>query len=169
MLILVSASCNNAPHQKFSTEPAVSTIISGKERPTLTPPLNEHVHYYEPAVTSVTGYLCKKGVYSIENEDPKNGPDDSMVIIALADQIEVINPPGVDTNNWQDNGGNEHHVDTMQLVLYPYHSLDKYLGHKVTLRGTLFHADNGHHHTNVLMTVTHATDGMDSVVVEGIK
>lgn len=59
-----------------------------------------------------------------------------------------------------DDGANHDGVDALQLVLTTaqYNVLRPALGSRVRLRGSLFEAHTGHHHTPVLLRVSGRAD-----------
>jgi len=119
---------------------------------------------YEPSVSIIEGIICKKAVCAVSHELEDSKPKDTIIVIALSNKISIVNPEGVDTTNYDENPPNEYNIDTIQLVLPGYHSLDKSIGHLVHLTGTFFHGDNGNHFTDILLSVKQIKDGNDSTV-----
>lgn len=105
---------------------------------------------YEPDTVSISGNLTRHTYYGAPGygEDPKRDEKEigfyldlisSLCTAAGADDIDVPK------------GG----IRRVQLVLDQrgYEALRPFLGKKVTLRGMLFGAITGHHHTPVLLKV----------------
>ena len=104
---------------------------------------------YWPAVVELEGKLGIKTFFGPPNfgENPETDSKERSWILSLNKPIKVrgITDPdpvlSIPTEN----------VQNLQLVLpKPY---EEWLGKKVVVRGTLFHAHTGHHHTDVLMDV----------------
>lgn len=122
------------------------------------------VYYYEPAVSTIEGVMCKKAVWGMEHEDDPE-PRDTILVIALKEKITVMNAPGVDTTA-EDTPPNEYNVDTIQLTAAPQ-ALYKAVGQVMKLKGTFFHSINGHHFTDVLLDVK--GESMDGLQVSKMK
>ncbi len=104
---------------------------------------------YWPAIVEVKGKLGVKTFFGPPNfgENPKTDAKERSWILSLdkpinvraKDETDPISGPSVDN------------VRELQLVLHePRREL---IGKKVIIKGTLFHAHTGHHHTDVLMDV----------------
>lgn len=109
---------------------------------------------YEPAVVTLTGKITEHVAYGPPNygEDPKHDAKERYIQIDLDHPICVT---GTDFNHREDP---EMNVQHLELVYYPYPFKKRWLRKHVSIAGTLFHGFTGHHHTQVLATVseTHA-------------
>lgn len=105
---------------------------------------------YEPATIELTGIVKTKTFpgppeYRSVKEGDKPEP---YWVLYLSKSVCVDGDPKNDINPTENN------VKSLQLVMIG--NYDKYrnlLGQKVTVKGELFHAITGHHHTDVLITV----------------
>lgn len=105
---------------------------------------------YEPAVVELKGKLVVKTYFGPPNygENPKTDSREKGWIVSLDKPINVRGKTGPDADYESDSVEN---VRELQLVLLVPHKGLK--GRKVIVKGTLFHAHTGHHHTDVLMQV----------------
>jgi hypothetical protein len=105
---------------------------------------------YEPDVVRVSGTLARHTYYGAPGfgEDPKHDQKEVGFYLDLA--APVCMAPGSDDVDVARSG-----IRRVQLVLDEagYARLRPLLGKRVTLRGTLFAAITGHHHTPVLLRV----------------
>lgn len=113
-------------------------------------PENAAEYEYEPVVSTIHGKLLS-GVYW---GPPGYGEDTTVdekehVYLLNLDKGIAIKAPKNDLSE----GYNAaiHNVTKLQLV--NQQSLDAYLNQNVTVTGTLFGAQTGHHHTDVLLDV----------------
>ena len=120
--------------------------------------LDAHTYLWRPAVSTITGTICEKYVWSVQNEN-ETEPKDTIIVIALKEKIAVVEPAGVDTTNFEENYPNERNVDTIQLVLPSHSNGQQLIGKTVQLKGVFFHADNGNHFTDVLLDVSEIKRG----------
>jgi hypothetical protein len=105
---------------------------------------------YEPDTVRVTGTLARHIYYGAPGfgEDPKHDQKEVGFYLDLAAPICMA--PGSDDVDVAKSG-----IRRIQLVLDEdgYARLRPLLGKRLTLRGTLFGAITGHHHTPVLLSV----------------
>ena len=106
---------------------------------------------YQPAVVELKGTLSVRRYYGPPNygENPKTDSKETMFILTLSQPVNVrgnTDPKaGLEKNSVKN-------IRRIQLVLtIPYKGL---IGKRVLVKGTLFHAFTGHHHTDVLMDVS---------------
>ena len=104
---------------------------------------------YEPAVVELEGTLVVKTFFGPPNygEDPETDEKQETRILSLD---KPINMRSKDEND-PVLGPTESDVRELQLVFDG--KLRKRAGKKVVVKGTLFHAHTGHHHTDVLLAV----------------
>lgn len=111
---------------------------------------NEEWLTYEPTVVELKGKLITKTFYGPPNygENPDTDSKEEFAILVLSKPVNV-------RGNADPDAGYERttvkHLREMQLVLTMPHK--ELIGKKVIVKGTLFHAFTGHHHTDVLMFV----------------
>lgn len=111
---------------------------------------NAAEYQYEPAVSTIHGTLSTKVYWG----PPGYGEDTTVderenVYLLLLDKGINIPAPKKDLSDGYN--GAIHNV--MQLQLVNQQNLDAYLNKEVTVTGTLFGAQTGHHHTDVLLDV----------------
>ena len=106
---------------------------------------------YEPAVVELRGKLITKMYYGPPNygEDPKTDSRETFFILLLNKPVNVRGKP--DPNAGPPEQVSVENVRKMELVLSIPH--ENMIGKTVIVKGTLFHAFTGHHHTDVLMDV----------------
>ena len=106
---------------------------------------------YEPAVVELRGKLITKMYYGPPNygEDPKTDSKEVLPILVLSRPVNVRAKP--DPNAGPPEQASVENVRKMELVLSIPHK--NMIGKTVIVKGTLFHAFTGHHHTDVLMDV----------------
>jgi len=106
---------------------------------------------YEPAVVELKGKLIIKTYYGPPNygENPDTDAKEAMPFLVLDKPVSVRGNPDPKARFDRQTVEN---VKKIQLVLtLPHKNL---IGAKVIVTGTLFQAFTGHHHTDVLMTVS---------------
>jgi len=112
---------------------------------------------YEPAVVTLTGTLSSHVFPGPPNyESIKRGDQkERAIILTIASPICV-------------NGGDdavdepEYNIRDLQLVITKpadWKTVERRLGKRVSVVGTLFHAHTGHHRTKVLIDVTNIQSG----------
>ena len=103
---------------------------------------------YEPEIVELEGKLVVKTYFGPPNfgENPESDSKEKEWILSLDKPINVRGR----TEAVYENTPVED-VREMELVLLGSHK--DLIGKRVVLRGTLFHANTGHHHTDVLMDV----------------
>jgi hypothetical protein len=105
---------------------------------------------YEPTVVQLKGTLSVKTYYGPPNygENPESDAKEALPILILSKPVNVRGNPdpkaGFDRRSVED-------VREIELVLTMPHK--EFIGKTVLVKGTLFHAFTGHHHTDVLMQV----------------
>jgi hypothetical protein len=105
---------------------------------------------YQPTVVELTGTLSVKTYYGPPNygENPDTDAKEALPILILSKPINVRGNPdpkaAFDRKSVED-------VQEIQLVLTAPHK--EFIGKTVLVKGALFHAFTGHHHTDVLMDV----------------
>lgn len=105
---------------------------------------------YEPTVVELKGKLITKMFYGPPNygENPDTDSKEEFAILVLRKPVNVHGIPD-SYSGYERMSVN--HVREMQLVLRKQHK--DLIGKEVTVKGTIFHANTGHHHTAVLMDV----------------
>ena len=152
---LLLVSCNSKSKEK-TVVPATDTSAAAKPEPVQEPskPVvdgNQENYVYGYGGSSVlTGTITKEMFYGPPGfgENPKTDKQEPSFLLVLEKPIKVI------ASNEQLNEGTEEtreNVDKMQLIWPDGIDMQKYLGKKVKLTGSLFGAHTGHHHTAVLM------------------
>jgi hypothetical protein len=111
---------------------------------------NASEYQYEPAISTIHGTLSTKVYWG----PPGYGEDTTVdekenVYLLLLDKGINIQAPKKDLSD----GYNAAINNVMRLQLVNQQSLDAYLNKNVTITGTLFGAQTGHHHTDVLLDV----------------
>ncbi len=111
---------------------------------------NASEYQYEPAVSTIHGTLATKVYWG----PPGYGEDTTVderenVYLLVLDKGINIQAPQKDLSD----GYNAAINNVMQIQLANQQSLDAYLHKNVTVTGTLFGAQTGHHHTDVLLDV----------------
>ena len=114
------------------------------------PVFAEDCSRYEPAVTTVSGVISIKEYFGPPNygENPDTDSKEKFYFIALD------KPLCVNASSEYDSA--ENNINSMEMVYAPsdYPFNNAWLGKRVSVSGTLFHAQTAHHHTPVLITVT---------------
>lgn len=107
----------------------------------------EAVFYYEPQKVELSGTLVEKTFDGPPSygEDPEHDVKEQAYIIQLEKPITVVPSQGDTTNERHDN------VGEMQIVNMKHLPLATLLKQRVVVKGTLFSAITGHHHTDVLI------------------
>ena len=105
---------------------------------------------YEPTVVELEGTLTIKTFYGPPNygENPKTDSKEKQWILKLKEPVDVIGDKGPPNDL---TFTSVYRVTQMELVLLGRHN--NLIGKQVLVKGTLFHAHTGHHHTDVLMEV----------------
>lgn len=103
---------------------------------------------YEPAVVELEGRLIIKTYYGPPNfgEDPETDSKETGTYLELKDPVNVRGKADDIID-----GRSVENVKVVQLVRSEPHQ--KMIGKTVRVKGTLFGAHTGHHHTDVLMSV----------------
>lgn len=129
---------------------ACSTNPQAEGETTETKKENATEYQYEPALSTIHGTLSSKVYWG----PPGYGEDTTVderenVYLLLLDKGINIQAPQKDLSDGYNGAIN----NVMQLQLVNQQSLDAYLNKNVTVTGTLFGAQTGHHHTDVLLDV----------------
>lgn len=105
---------------------------------------------YYPTVVELKGTLRVKLYYGPPNygENPKTDAKEEMLILTLSKPVSVRGNPDPEAKFDRQSVKN---IRKIQLVLTMPDK--KFIGKTVLVKGTLFHAFTGHHHTDVLMNV----------------
>ena len=106
---------------------------------------------YEPELVTVTGTIRTRTFAEPPNyeSDAKGDAREDVWVVRLAKPLCVSAKGDAEA---------EKNVTDLQLV-FPegqkqYDQYRSLKGRRVSIKGTLFHAETGHHHTKVLLTVT---------------
>ncbi len=104
---------------------------------------------YWPAVVEIKGELSIETFFGPPNfgEEPETDAKESHWILTLNEPINVRPPKDADPHA----DPAIENVKKLQLVLPE--SASELIGRQVIVKGTLFHAHTGHHHTDVLLEV----------------
>lgn len=111
---------------------------------------NAAEYQYEPVVSTIHGTLSSKVYWGPPGYGEDTTADEKEnVYLLILDKGINIQAPKKDLSD----GYNAAINNVMQLQLVNQQSLDAYLNKNVTVTGTLFGAQTGHHHTDVLLDV----------------
>lgn len=108
--------------------------------------------HYEPEIVELKGIIVRRTIPGPPNyEDMSKGdaPETYWILV-------LKKPRCVDTQAEDGININEANVKEIQLVFSgnaDYERYKNFIGKKVSVSGTLFHAHIGHHHTAVLLMV----------------
>jgi hypothetical protein len=105
---------------------------------------------YVPAVVTLAGTITRHMGYGPPGfgEDPANDAKEHYWRLDL-DKPICINGSGKDDPNMQ----GERNVKHLEIVYEnEYPTGGDWVGHRVSITGTLYHGFSGHHHTRVLIT-----------------
>lgn len=107
--------------------------------------VNDTLYHYEPQVYSLTGTLTQVLFYGAPGygEDTVNDTKELVYVLELDKAIIMLADTTSDFNEAKAN------IEELQILTDI--DLSKKINQKVTLTGTLFGAQTGHHHTEVLM------------------
>ncbi|HLN97987.1 MAG TPA: DUF4431 domain-containing protein [Pyrinomonadaceae bacterium] len=113
---------------------------------------------YEPAVVELEGELTVEPKYGPPNygENPKTDAKVRVPILRLSTSVNVRGTPGDGFN-----ANSVREAKRIQLLFRPGASYDQFIGKKVRVKGTLFHAFSGHHYTKVVMDVRVINDASE--------
>jgi len=113
---------------------------------------------YEPVLVTVSGTIAVKQAYGPPGygEDPKHDTKEKYLLLILTAPLCVDADPGDPLNSEAANN-----VKAIQMFYMPEHPFNKaWLGQPVTVTGTLFRAQTGHHRTDVLIEVNETRPGI---------
>lgn len=107
---------------------------------------------YEPASATLSGTIATRTAFGPPNygEDPKHDSREHYLVLALDKPICVDADPNSNLN--YESAADVAAVQLVYFEKYPFHKA--WLNKHVTVTGTLFAAETGHHHTPVLIQVT---------------
>ncbi len=142
---------SNSRHESFSI--IVSENGTGTSDTAHTPgPENADCLSYGPAEVKLTGIISPKTFPGPPNyESVAKGDQAERVWVLRVDQPICTT---VDTSD--ESNGAENNITELQLLFTGGQEYDKYrplLAKRVNVRGTLHHAETGHHHTTVMLGV----------------
>jgi hypothetical protein len=110
--------------------------------------------HYEGDALTLSGRVVLKTFFGPPNygENPETDSRETQGILILPKPVCV---------NADKDGNHEAEKNQSELTLVPPKgvNLKRFAAKQVVVHGTLFHADNGHHHTPVLMIVTRIEAG----------
>ena len=112
---------------------------------------------YEPSVVTLTGRLSSHLFPGPPNYESIKRGDQKERVIILTIAAPVCVDGGSDAINEPENN-----IRDLQLVIRKpadWKTVERRLGKRVTVVGTLFHAHTGHHRTKVLVDVTDIRSG----------
>jgi len=129
----------------------VSSSHITKDSNKLTTIKSENNYYFEPNISAIIGTLKVEMFYGPPNfgDSPKTDSKEYSYIIHLDTAINVIQ-----TSDSTDFNVTTIGVTKVQLVLLDNLSLYPYLNKRIKVSGQFFGMQTGHHHTDVLMTVS---------------
>lgn len=112
--------------------------------------------HYEATPVTLSGKITLRTFYGPPNygENPDTDSRETQAILLLSKPICVSASPSTDD-------AAERNQFKVTLVPPPGIDFGLYKGKKVSLSGTLFHANTGHHHTQVLMQVKNIEVGRE--------
>jgi hypothetical protein len=107
---------------------------------------------YEPASVTLSGTIATRTAFGPPNygEDPKHDSRERYLVLALDTPICVDADPKSNLN--YESAADVAAVQMVYFEKYPFRK--GWLNKHVTVTGTLFAAETGHHHTPVLIQVT---------------
>lgn len=105
-------------------------------------------YYYEPAISVLTGKIEMENFWG-----PPGYGEDTLIDMKENCATLVLEMP-IDVAADSSNEFNESAKEIGIIQLASTKDLNAYSGKRVTLKGKLFGAQTGHHHTPVLMDVT---------------
>ena len=108
----------------------------------------EKTYQYGPAKVHLCGVFSHKTFFGPPNygENPETDSKEHVTIMTLDSAITVLGKPNDDVNS--DTNSN---VKEIQVVNLHDINLKRFYHKKVIVGGSLFCANTGHHHTNVLI------------------
>jgi Domain of unknown function (DUF4431) len=143
VVLCTLAACNN--HASVSKDASVNTdAVPAKAANTTALSVPSGNNYAYDKEYEFRGYLMKQPVI----EDGSPVAVDSFYCIRLDHKINVIN-----TDTTDELSVTENNVELLQLAPQAGVVLKGHFYTNVVLKGSLFHADNGHHRTDVLIEV----------------
>lgn len=157
--ILFCTSCKNNADDKQTNDTTITSgnVADTNERAPSQPKeevINKTDYAYHETVV-ITGKLSIETFFGAPGfgENPATDEKEEEYLLLLEKPINVIGPetPAGDSEE------SKYNITKIQL-LYNKDSIDmgRYLGSSVVLTGDFFGAHTGHHHTDVVMDVSHA-------------
>ena len=106
---------------------------------------------YEPAVVELRGTLVVRTFFGPPNygENPKTDSKEQQLILLLGSPVNVRGQVGDDVTV----NASVRNARRVTLVPNENYPSKKFVGRRVIVKGTLFHAHTGHHHTEILIMV----------------
>ena len=111
---------------------------------------------YEPAVVELHGKLTVQTFFGPPNfgENPETDSKEDQPVLSLDEPINVCGKTEHDEAYESPSVGRVKDVTLVfQVPSEAWTSHKAWIGKKVVVAGTLFHADTGHHHTDILMSL----------------
>ena len=145
---LITSACDQKGYAQKNEHQIASQQVQPASPQTLEKVKTEALEY-SPTVVELEGRLTTKTFFGPPNfgENPETDSKEECWILSLDRPISVRAKTGSDPIFWP----SADNVPELQLVLEGTHR--KLIGKRVLVKGTLFPADNGHHHTAVLLDV----------------
>lgn len=110
--------------------------------------------FFEPSISEIKGLLTINSFYGPPNygDTPDQDKIERVWILVLENPINVHQlKPDLDEG---DSNSTQYNIDRIQLSVGKHNNeLEKYKGKEITLKGTFWGANTGHHFTPVLMNV----------------
>src|SRR5260221_12969029 len=153
-VVLTTCCCVTEKAQKMQNNtqatPANLQTVKSDEQAIRPEAQNNEWLTYEPTVVELKGRLVVKTYFGPPNygENPKTDSKEELPVLALSKPVNVRGNPDPDAGYERIS---VEHIREMELVLAIPH--ERLIGKEVLVKGTLFHAFTGHHHTDVLMDV----------------
>lgn len=137
---------NGAQHQIFLAAGLIAILVASSSAFAAASQCLE----YAPAVVTLTGTITRQMGYGPPGfgEDPAHDAKERYWRLDLEKPI-CTNGSGKDDPNMQAEK-NIRHLEIVYMNGYP--TGGNWVGHRVSITGTLFHGFTGHHHTRVLIT-----------------
>lgn len=147
LLPLLFLSCTNTTNKTAKDEPEKGTKTVPPSVAAAKPTNGLDNYEYQPHVYEFHGLLMKRPVFDEEHED---AAIDSFYCVKLDKKINAVS-----TDTTDESESTELAVDTLQLAPAPGVDIKAQQFYRnVTITGSLYHADNGNHHTPVLIWTT---------------
>jgi hypothetical protein len=145
--------CNNHPENNIQTKSIDSTTTQITQDSTIISTINSGNNYYfEPDISEVIGTLKVEMFYGPPNfgDSPETDSKEYSYILYPDHTINVIQK----SDKEQDFNFTTNDIVKFQLVPISDISLHSLVNKKIKVTGTFFGQHTGHHHTDVLLSVT---------------